>query len=82
MKFLLYRGRHGEQVLMEHTRENWDALMEEMIATDGCTPEEARRDGCWVDGGTFEEGYVSVDDGGKIFTVELSTDLEEGRRDF
>lgn len=71
-KFLLYNNRHGERVLMPHTREAWDYLLAEMNDVNGCTLEEARDDGFWVDGGTYEEGYVSVDDGGCIETIELT----------
>ena len=69
--FLLYEGRHGERILTENTREAWDALLELMAGHDGCTISEARSQGFWVDGGTYEEGHVSVDDGGKITTLVL-----------
>jgi hypothetical protein len=67
MKFLLYSGRHGEQVLVKYCREGWDYLMTLREQDDKCTLEQAREH-LWVGGGTFEEGYVSVDDGGRIET--------------
>jgi len=72
MKFFLYEGRHGERLLTEHSRTAWNYLLAEMNTADGCTIEEAREEGFWVDGGTYEDGHVSVDDGGKISTVELT----------
>lgn len=72
MKFLLYEGRHGERILTEHTKRAWDALLAEMNEIDGCTLEQAREQGFWVDGGTYEEGNVSVDDGGTISTLYLT----------
>jgi len=72
MKFLLYDGRHGEQILVKYCREGWDYLVKQLEQDDGGSIDDSLEDGLWVDGGTFEEGYVSVDDGGKITTIELT----------
>jgi len=72
MKFLLYRGRHGEEILTEHGPREWDYLMRHLIEDDGSTPEASAEMGLWVDGGTFEQGFVSVDDGGRIDTIWLT----------
>lgn len=72
MKFFLYEGRHGERILTPHTRAAWDFLILELEIDDNMTIKESREQGFWVDGGTFEEGYVSCDDGGKITTLWLT----------
>ena len=71
VKFFLYEGRHGERILTPHTRECWDYLISELERDDGMTIEESREEGFDVSGGTYEEGYVSCDDGGTISTLEL-----------
>lgn len=72
MKFFLYEGRHGERELVEYSRNGWDYLIEQLEADDRSTLKESKEIGLWVDGGTFEDGYVSVDDGGRISTIELT----------
>lgn len=72
MKFLLYEGRHGERLLVDYSRDAWNFLISELECDDNSTIAQSKEMGLWVDGGTFEEGYISVDDGGKITTIELT----------
>lgn len=73
MRFLLYQGRSGQQLLTEHTPEAWNYLLKVRDEDDRCTVEQAREDG-WVDGSEEygPDAYLSVDDGGTIETIELT----------
>lgn len=75
MKFLLYRSRHGAEALVFHNLDNWKYLINLMEQDNGMSIEECRAEGLWVDGGTYEEGYVSVDEGGEIRTICLEDRL-------
>lgn len=76
MKFLLYNGRHGEQLLTFHTPKAWEFLKSEMQEDNVVTFEEYLRD-FGEDGvsGSFEysdDAHLFLDDGGSIDTVELT----------
>ena len=76
MKFLLYNGRHGEQILTEHTPNAWEYLKNEMQRDNNATFEDIRRD--FGDDAMYghldyrSEAHLSIDDGGEISTVYLT----------
>lgn len=70
MKFFLYTGRKGQTILMKHSRESWDYLRKEQDGDNRCALEEAGEMGLDY-GGSFEDGYFWIDDGGDIDTIEL-----------
>ena len=76
MKFLLYEGRQGQQVLTEHTPEAWETLKNQMQEDNRCTFEEAVEDfghDCLYGSFEYKEScYLSMDEGGCIRTLHLS----------
>lgn len=76
MKFLLYNGRHGEQLLTYHTPEAWEFLKYEMVKDNRASFEEIRRDmGEDALSGSLDyhkDAHLSIDDGGDIDTIELT----------
>lgn len=76
MKFLYYFGRHGEQVLTEHTHHAWECLKKEMEEDNRVTFEQAVEElGEDCISGSLEysdNAHVSMDDGGRIETVYLT----------
>lgn len=76
MKFLFYKGRHGERLLTEHSQKGWNFLRNEMDNDNRCTLDEIRRDmGDYAISGSpeySENAHLSVDDGGEISTIELT----------
>lgn len=75
MQVLVYEGRGGGYYVTAKSRENWDSILLMMEQENGMSIDEARQEGFCVDGGTYEEGHVSVDDGGRIFTSTLFLDI-------
>lgn len=76
MKFLLYDGRHGEQILTEHSERAWNYLKFEMQNDNRMTFEEACEEfGVDCLYGSLDYGpnaSLSMDDGGDIDTIELT----------
>lgn len=76
MKFLYYEGRHGEQILTEHSPTAFEFLKEQMQEDNRATFDEIKRDmGYEAFYGDFEyldNAYLSIDDGGSIETIELT----------
>lgn len=76
MKFLYYFGRHGEQLLTEHTPHAWECLKKEMEEDNRVTFEQAVEE--WGEdclSGSLEysdNAHVSMDDGGEIRTLWLT----------
>lgn len=81
MKFLLYNGRHGEEILTNHTVEAWEFLKAQMCEDNRASFEEIHRDfGPDAFYGSFdykEDAYLSIDDGGQIETIELTAVPQE-----
>jgi len=76
MKFLFYTGRHGQQLLTEHSEKAWEFLKAEMQKDNRCTFEEAIRDfghDCLYGSfGYSDRACLSMDDGGQIITIDLT----------
>lgn len=71
MKFFLYGGRHGERHLVHATKAGWDFLTSEMQKDNHMSFEEAAREGFDIEG-SYDEGFLYMDDGGEIHTIELT----------
>lgn len=76
MKFLYYFGRHGEQLLTEHTPHAWECLKEEMQNDNRCSFDEAVRDfgpDCLYGSLDYkDDAHLFMDDGGEIRTLWLT----------
>lgn len=65
-KFFLYQGRHGEKILVHADEHGWNYLRKMQDEDNRCTLEDIEGDF----GGSYEEGYFWIDDGGHIETIE------------
>lgn len=72
MKFFLYQGRSGGQFLVERTRAGWDFLISKMEDENRISMSDAEQEGFEI-GGSFEEGYLYMEDGGSIETIEVTS---------
>lgn len=70
-RFYLYEGRQGQFILTRAGRKEWDYLVNELEQDDRMSIEESIEEGFDVSG-SFEQGYLSVDDGGSIRELELT----------
>lgn len=70
-EFYFYRGRHGEEILTPKTDKAWDFLVGQMEQDSGITFDEAHSEGLEVEG-SYEQGFLFMDDGGKIDTIGLT----------
>ncbi len=68
--FYLYEGRHGERILTPTTRANWDFLIVQLETDCRCTIAESIADGQLE--GSYEEGWLYIDDGGVISSIDLT----------
>lgn len=70
-EFLLYQGRSGQTKLVKKTQAGWDYLIEEMERDNRVTFVELVETDLDFDG-SYADGFMWVDDGGEISTVELT----------
>lgn len=68
MNFYLLTGRHGERILTRANKSSWDYLVSLLEDINGVTMEELGEE---VEG-SFATGWLYIDDGGKIETIELT----------
>ena len=68
MKVWVYKSRRGEISIFDETKRSFARV--EQDADNGCTWEDAKRDGSWIDGDPGE-GNFSIDDGGSIRLMEV-----------
>ena len=63
MRVWVYTSRRGEVAL--YSEDKRAVARKEQDDDNGCTWEDAKRDGSWIDGDP-DEGNFSIDDGGSI----------------
>lgn len=70
-RFYLYESRHGNLTLTPVGKREWDYLVREMEEDNHFNFSDAEEWGVEIEG-SFEEGWLFIDEGGRIREVELT----------